>query len=130
MCRVDDGEQAEWSRSTTRRARKQHGCEECRFPIRPGDSYRHHAGKYEGMMFSYALCFDCTAWAKEYHRAQLRHCKGETWSWTLGSMWEDICEFVAEHLGYDPETGEEREVYHDEPAPSAGVLMETMEARP
>ena len=36
---------------------------------------------------------------------------GDTWSWELGRMWEDICEFVEEHLGYDPETGEDREVY-------------------
>ncbi len=125
MCRVDFGESPEFSSSDWRRARKEHQCEECYQPIRPREQYKRIAGKYDGTMYSYALCGQCDAWGKAYRQAQRQHCKGDTWSWELGRMWEDICEFVEEHLGYDPETGEAREVYH-EPEPPRGAVLEMM----
>jgi len=111
MCRVDDYDAPEFSSSDWRCARKQHACEECNGAIKPKERYKYVAGKYDGEMYSYKLCSTCDEWGKAYHVAQRQHCKGDTWSWELGRMWEDICEFVEEHLGYDPETGEAREVY-------------------
>ena len=103
MCRVDDYDPPQFSCSTTPVARKEHSCEECNGKIRRGERYIRVAGKYDGEMYAYALCETCKAWGDAYHVAQRQHCKGESWSWELGRMWEDICEFVEEHLGYNPE---------------------------
>ena len=126
MCRVDFGESPEFHDSTYRTARKEHQCEECYQPIRRGERYERHAGKYDGEMYSYALCIACDEWGAAYRQAQRQHCSGQTWTWELGRMWEDIAEFVAEHLGYDPETGEERPIYHEPERNRDGVLMESM----
>lgn len=120
MCRVDDYDPPQFSSSDWRRARKEHKCEECYGPIRPRETYKRVAGKYDGMMYTYALCESCDAWGEAYSKAQRQHCSGRGWSWELGRMWEDIAEFVEEHLGYDPATGEERPIYH-EPAPPRDI---------
>jgi hypothetical protein len=100
MCRTDY-ERADWSTWKSVCAAKQHRCEECRWLIKKGDRYVLHSGGYEGSVYSYRVCLDCEAWGDAFQEAQRQYC-GRAWGWEVQGMWDEIGEFVEEHLGYSP----------------------------
>jgi hypothetical protein len=54
MCELPDAFQ-----STTRKARKEHRCCECRVAIKPGDEYRYSSGIWVGEPNSHKQCMTC-----------------------------------------------------------------------
>jgi hypothetical protein len=111
MCEtdVDDG-LADFGCSETRRSyprTRTHRCEECDRTLQRGEVHRYVSGKWDGEMYSYRLCLDCSAWSHAFHEAHQR-AEGYTCNPELGTLWEAIAEFVEEHLGYDPVSGEAR----------------------
>lgn len=60
MCSIDYDPPSLYVR-TTRKARKQHKCSECRRSIEPGETYQHVAGVWDGGMSTYKTCQHCVA---------------------------------------------------------------------
>lgn len=58
MCRVDDADSALILASETRKARKQHQCDECGRLIQPGETYLHERGIGDGP-FTNRTCSHC-----------------------------------------------------------------------
>lgn len=52
-------EQCDWSRTTTRRARKAHPCEGCNVGIKPGELYEYTAVAHEGRLWTERACEAC-----------------------------------------------------------------------
>ncbi len=101
MCRVDDAESWEFfSGDSSRRARKQWTCGECRRTIAVGETYHYAAGKYDGDFATYQTCQHCWAaalwlsvacggWLYDAVYDELvEHWEGspELRSWTLGRL--------------------------------------------
>lgn len=60
MCFYYDGDGSyPYREKVVVRARKQHRCEECSVPIKPGDTYRYVTGRYEGDWFEMRFCAHC-----------------------------------------------------------------------
>jgi hypothetical protein len=93
---LDSGASDDFQRWSKRRARKAHTCEECRECIRPGETYTYVAGKWDGGMYSYALCTTCESWGDALMKAQKRVCG--CCGWQLGQMAAALVEFHEEHL--------------------------------
>ncbi len=76
----DFGVSSEFSRESTRRARKPYRCGECNDPIAVGESHSYACGKCEGQFFDARTCLAC---------AEIRDvfsCDG----WVLSTLWEEI----------------------------------------
>lgn len=54
-----DAELPEFYRKSVRKARKEHRCDECKKPIRVGESYEHVSGKWDGRIGTYKTCPRC-----------------------------------------------------------------------
>ena len=100
----DDNGVTDFSSTTYPVARKPHRCAECHTTIAPGTRYVRTAQKWEGEVSATTFCVDCDAWAGALCKAQAVVCGCSGWELRL---WGEIAEFSAEHLGYDPETGDE-----------------------
>jgi len=74
-----EGEMAEFSRKESRKARKEHICDECMGKISPGEEYVIITGRWEGEFDSYKFCRGC-----DNIRSSCG-CKP-----VLGSLWDDI----------------------------------------
>lgn len=122
MCRYNDFD-AEFFSKAHRRARKEHKCIECEAAIRPGDVYLKLSGKNDRYMWAENVCATCEAWAEAFFAAEREHCGGHDGGWLIGHLWDDIVDFVRDHLGYDPGTGAPRPLPQPEPRPHGDVLM-------
>lgn len=60
MCYCDYDSFPEFFHSSTRRARKQHECCECREQIMPGEAYQRCVGKWDGIFSEYKTCLPCS----------------------------------------------------------------------
>lgn len=84
-CPLEGNEHAEGpscSYITTRRARKDHRCTECRQPIAKGVTYEYASGIWDGRPDSFKTCLPC---------AEIRNhfaCGG----WIYGQLWSDLHE--------------------------------------
>ena len=59
-CACTDGEPLDYSRTwTVKAARKEHRCEECREPIKVGESYQRTEGFWEGDHVAITTCLSC-----------------------------------------------------------------------
>lgn len=76
----DDGESAQFYRATTRTARKEYRCVECREPIAPGARYEHVTGMWDGSFSTYRSCLSCVEIRDHFA------CNG----WLFGMLWEDL----------------------------------------
>ena len=65
------------------KARKQHRCVECRYPIESGMRYQRESGKCDGEVFSTTTCLLCAEIRRVFH------CGG---GYQLGTLWEDMQE--------------------------------------
>lgn len=61
MCGCEDGEPYEFYRHSTPKARKEHGCNECKRRIRPGQRYELIVGKFDGDFTVTRVCQRCQA---------------------------------------------------------------------
>ena len=90
MCSCD-GDPPSCFLEQTRRARKEHTCCECFDRIRPGDTYRHCSGVWDGRPDSFAQCANCAAWWDALMRAP-NGCV----CITFGGLWERVQEWADE----------------------------------
>lgn len=84
-----DGDEATFSRTEWRKARKPHKCCECRETIPSGVKYQHTTGKWDSIQV-YKTCEACV---------EIRHelcCEG----WNYTTLWEDVREYF--HQGGNP----------------------------
>jgi len=58
-CIYPDGEKATVGRTETRRARKEHVCDECRETIKAGETYEHVTGCWDGEWATFKTCWFC-----------------------------------------------------------------------
>ena len=89
MCAIDDADRYTVYHEATRRARKQHKCDECRRLIEPGETYRCTSGLSEGHWTINRVCAHCTV-ATNWLQAE---CGG----YLDGGVQEDIEEHAAEY---------------------------------
>lgn len=61
-----DGEMASVFEKTTRIARKEHRCDECRRTIRKGERYQYFSVLWEGGWDHYKTCKQCAEIARDY----------------------------------------------------------------
>ncbi len=58
-CSCDYGDAPAFYRACRPRARKQHVCEECGGPIRPGEKYERVSGKWDSYVDTFLTCARC-----------------------------------------------------------------------
>lgn len=92
MCRVDDAESALMLASETRKARKQHKCDECGRVIQVGETYLHERGIHECEPFTNRTCGHCKV-ARDWLQGQ---CGG----WVFTQVEEELREHWYEDTGY------------------------------
>jgi hypothetical protein len=95
MCMIDGADEPMrcWN-TVTRKARKEHKCQECGRVIAAGESYRYGSGiDYDGLACSHKVCAHCLVacdWLTE-------NCGG----WIFSGVYEDIREHVDEYRRSD-----------------------------
>ena len=77
MCSCGDYDVAECYRETSRKARKNHDCEECLRGIKAGDNYVYGSGIYDSRPYSVRYCLRCVR-IREMHARAERTLNGET----------------------------------------------------
>lgn len=83
ICMVADYDgSAEFYSAVTRRAAKEHRCEECRDVIAVGEQYEYVSAKWDGDFTTLKTCLACVEIRKAFY------CGGEL----HGNLWEDIAE--------------------------------------
>lgn len=88
--------------SGTRKARKQHRCNECRRTIEPRETYRFWKTLYEGSFETQRMCSHC--WATIDAGAQMTGCP-RTWYWEqVFDMADDEGGFVGDIIANHPLT--------------------------
>lgn len=88
-----DFDPAELYNVTTRKARKQHRCEECRRVIEPGESYENVMGKWDGDINYFKTCSHCLDVRKFVQNSVPCFC------WSHGNMLQDACDTIHEAYG-------------------------------
>jgi len=92
-----DYDPPEFYRKRSPKARKEHRCEECNRPIKPGDRYEYVTAKWEGYLSSFRTCQRCVdlrQWVKN---------NVPCFCWTHGGLLEDAEEAVSEACYRAPE---------------------------
>jgi hypothetical protein len=124
MCRyTDDCEPSTFYNEVTPRARKPYKCYECDASIAVGDRYVRVNMGFDGTAETYKVCVTCRDVSRALVDAEKRECDGHSGGWVIGALWDDVLEFVREHLGYDPESGEERPLPQKKEPRRGDVLM-------
>lgn len=96
MCMVDGYDfEGTFLGEETRKARKEHRCEECYRKIQPGEEYRVAKWVNEGRVESMKMCAHCRVASKWLSD----NCGG----FVYGGIWEDIEEHIDEYRGVYPE---------------------------
>lgn len=89
MCRIDGADPSDFYSEKTRRARKEHRCEECGRKIAVGESHHYAFVVAEGLGDSYRTCAHC--------------CAGQSWlsrecgGWIFGSVGEELQEHAYDY---------------------------------
>lgn len=86
-----DYDRPDWWHSKVVMARKQHKCDECACPIRPGDRYEYVAGKWEGAICEFKTCVRCLALRRYVMDMVPCFC------WAHGNLHEDAANTIDEY---------------------------------
>lgn len=122
MCDVDFDGYNEFDCETTRKARKEHYCRECRRVIRIGQKYTHHSALYDGHISTHKTCQKCDRVEKAHTKAE--RSMGGNGSHYVGELLSTVRECSTEHREYLPLfrkawNGEELPKYIPQPNPYA-----------
>lgn len=92
MC-MTDYDAPDFYFADSRKARKEHKCDECRRAIRPGEVYQYVSGKWDGRVGVYKTCLHCEVTQKWLRR----ECHG----FVHGMTAEDIEEHASDYRRMD-----------------------------
>ena len=90
---VDVDNYADLHEAKTRKARKEHKCNECGRTIGIRENYEHVSGLWDGRFSHYKTCMDCLSLRNEFF------CEG----WNYEMVHEDLTEYIQEAQGQIPE---------------------------
>ena len=69
----------EFSHISTPKARKDHKCLECRRAIRRGSQYERTSGKFDGNIYSDAVCLECAEIRDAFYCGEGAYIVGDLW---------------------------------------------------